>query len=145
MTRQVERLFGSFNDDISTYALKSQISQAEAVKFFIEHFRIQKNYRWGILWWNIIDGWPQVSDAVVDWYGTKKLAYSYIKRSQQPFNIMCDEPDENGEITLCAINDRLTDITVSYKVTEALSISKSISTMYFSGAYDTMKAPHEDL
>lgn len=42
-------------------------------------------------------------------------------RAQQPFNIMCDEPDENGNITLCAINDRLEDITVNYTVTEALS------------------------
>ena len=73
------------------------------------------------MWWNIIDGWPQVSDAVVDWYGTKKLAYGYIMRAQQPFNIMCDEPDEKGDITLCAINDRLKDITVNYTVTEALS------------------------
>ncbi len=121
MTRQVERLFDSAEGDIESYALKSQISQAEAVKFFIEHFRIQKNYRWGILWWNIIDGWPQVSDAVVDWYGTKKLAYSYIKRSQQPFNIMVDEPDENGANTICAINDTLSPVTVEYTVTEALS------------------------
>ena len=121
MTRQVERLFDSAEGDIESYALKSQISQAEAVKFFIEHFRIQKNYRWGILWWNIIDGWPQVSDAIVDWYGTKKLAYGYIKRSQQPFNVMCDEPDSDGNVSLYAINDRLTDITVDFTVTEALS------------------------
>ena len=121
MTAQVERLFGDYRDDIKDYALKSQISQAEANKFFIEHFRIQKNYRWGILWWNIIDGWPQVSDAVVDWYGTKKLAYSYILRSQKPFALMCDEPDENGNITLCAVNDTRKPVVVDYTVTEALS------------------------
>ncbi len=119
MTAQIERLFDGEIGDISEYALKSQISQGEAVKFFIEHFRIQKNYRWGILWWNIIDGWPQISDAIVDWYGTKKLAYSYIKRSQQPFALMCDEPDKNGEITLCAINDTRNPATVNYVVTEA--------------------------
>lgn len=121
MTAQVERLFGDFKGDISEYALKSQISQAEAVKFFIEHFRIQKNYRWGILWWNIIDGWPQVSDAIVDWYGTKKLAYSYILRSQKPFALMCDEPDENGYLTLCAINDTRKTVKADFTVTEAKS------------------------
>ncbi len=121
MTKQINRIFGSSDDKIQDFCLKSQISQAEAVKFFIEHFRIQKNYRWGILWWNIIDGWPQISDAVVDWYGTKKLAYGYIKRAQQPFNIMCDEPDENGMLTLCAVNDKRTAVTVEFTVTEALS------------------------
>ncbi len=120
MTAQVERLFDTYGD-IFDYALKSQISQAEAVKFFIEHFRIQKNYRWGILWWNIIDGWPQVSDAIVDWYGTKKLAYSYILRSQKPFCLMCDEPDSDGNITLCAINDTRKTVFVNYTVTEALT------------------------
>ena len=121
MTRQVERIFDTAEGDIEEYALKSQISQAEAVKFFIEHFRIQKNYRWGILWWNIIDGWPQISDAIVDWYGTKKIAYHYILRAQTPFAMMIDEPDENGMLSLCAINDSRKALNVSYTVTEAIS------------------------
>lgn len=121
MTRQVERLFGAAPEDIEKYALESQISQAEAMKFFIEHFRIEKWYRTGIIWWNIIDGWAQVSDAIVDWYGTKKLAYGYIKRSQNPFCMMCDEPDENGNIKLCASNDTRGTVNVSYKVTNALT------------------------
>lgn len=121
MTRQIERIFDTSKGDIYSYALKSQISQAEAMKFFIEHFRIQKNYRWGIIWWNIIDGWPQISDAVVDWYGRKKLAYGTIKRSQQPFCIMCDEPDANGMLSVYAINDTRNNITVSFTVTEALT------------------------
>jgi beta-mannosidase len=121
MTRQVERIFDTSLGDIASYALKSQISQAEAMKFFIEHFRIQKNYRWGIIWWNIIDGWPQISDAIVDYSGRKKLAYGAIKRSQQPFAIMCDEPDENGNLSVYAINDTRNNVTVNFKITEALT------------------------
>lgn len=121
MTRQVERLFGTAPRDIQKYALESQISQAEAKKFFVEHFRIGKWYRTGILWWNIIDGWPQISDAVVDWYGTKKLAWHYLKTSQTPFCMFCDEPDGEGNLTLCAANDTREAVTVSYTVTEVLS------------------------
>ena len=121
MTRQVERLFGAAPRDIQKYALESQISQAEAKKFFLEHFRIGKWYRTGILWWNIIDGWPQISDAVVDWYGTKKLAWHYIKNSQTPFCMFCDEPDGEGNLTLCAANDSRDTVTVSYTVTEVLT------------------------
>lgn len=118
MSRQVERLFGSVPADLDTYALQSQISQAEAKKFFIERFRIGKWRRTGILWWNLIDGWPQISDAVVDWYGCKKLAYSYIKRSQQSFCLMCDEPNGQGELTLYAVNDRQAPATVRIAVQE---------------------------
>ena len=118
MTRQVERLFGKAPDDLETYALMSQISQAEAMKFFIEHFRIEKWYRSGIIWWNIIDGWPQISDAVVDFYGNKKLAYQYIKRSQQPLCLMCDEPSEDGLNSLVAASDLSFDADISYTVTD---------------------------
>ncbi|MBQ6421024.1 MAG: hypothetical protein IJK02_08140 [Clostridia bacterium] len=117
MIRQVERLFGFAAKDLHTFALQSQISQAEAKKFFIEHFRCAKWRRTGILWWNLIDGWPQVSDAVVDWYETKKLAYGYIKRSQQPFCLLFDEPAE-GKLTLRAANDLQTAVHVSYRVTD---------------------------
>ncbi len=101
---------------LEDFALRSQISQAEAKKFFIEHFRCGKWRRTGIIWWNLIDGWPQVSDAVVDWYGVKKLAYSYIRRSQAPFLMTFDEPAD-GKITLKAANDLQKDIAVAYSVT----------------------------
>ena len=120
MIRQVERLFGSAPEDLERFALMSQISQAEAKKFFIEHFRCAKWRRTGIIWWNLIDGWPQVSDAVVDWYGTKKLAYWYIKRSQQPFCLMFDEP-ESGVLTLKAANDTRRSVAVQYTVTDLIA------------------------
>ena len=117
MIRQVERLFGSAPEDLTRFALMSQISQAEAKKFFIEHFRCAKWRRTGVIWWNLIDGWPQVSDAVVDWYGTKKLAYGYVKRSQQAFCLMFDEP-KDGVLTLTAANDTREAVRVDYTVTD---------------------------
>lgn len=120
MVRQVERLFGSAEGSLSDFALQSQISQAEADKFFIEKFRGEKGYRTGILWWNVIDGWPQISDAVVDWYGRKKLAYHYIKRSQQPFCLLCREP-EAGVLPLMAVNDTLEPVEAEYTVRDLFS------------------------
>ena len=55
----------------------------------------------GVIWWNLIDGWPQMSDAIVDYYYEKKLAYGYIKRSQLPFMIMLDEPASWGNAVIC--------------------------------------------
>jgi len=117
MISQVERLFGTPSGDLAEFARQSQVSQAEAVKYFIERFRIHKWRMSGILWWNIADGWPQVSDAVVDWYGCKKIAYYYIKRSQTPFCMMFDEPVD-GKLTLVAANDTQSAVHASYTVTD---------------------------
>ena len=104
MAKQVVALFGSMPNNLYDFAMQSQISQAEANKFFIERFRLTKWRRTGILWWNLVDGWPQVSDAVIDWYHCKKLAYHYIKRSQKPLCLMFDEP-RDGLLSLFAVND----------------------------------------
>lgn len=120
MVSQVERIFGAASGDLDTFARQSQISQAEAKKYFIESFRISKWRKTGILWWNVADGWPQVSDAIVDWYGCKKLAYHYIYRAQQAFCMMCDEP-KNGEISLIAANDTQIAQRAEYTVTDLVS------------------------
>lgn len=103
---QVLQLFGKVPDNLEDYILASQFSQAEAMKFFVEHFRMKKWDCSGFIWWNLLDGWPQLSDAVVDSYFRKKLAFYYIKRSQEPFCIMMDEPDSWG-INAVAVNDTL--------------------------------------
>ena len=120
MVTQVERIFTEAKGDLNDFARQSQISQAEAKKFFIERFRINKWRTTGLLWWNIADGWPQVSDAVVDYYGIRKIAYHYIKRSQAQFALMCDEP-RNGKITLYAANDFGKEISCEYEVTDLSS------------------------
>lgn len=118
MARQVQTLFGSMPDNLPEFARMSQISQAEAKKYFIERFRLSKWRRTGIIWWNLIDGWPQISDAVVDYYYCRKLAYHYIKRSQAPVCLMFDEPC-NNVISLYAVNDTAYDRNVKYMVIRA--------------------------
>lgn len=120
MISQVERIFTQKKDDFASFAKQSQISQAEADKYFIERFRLEKWRKTGIVWWNVIDGWPQVSDAVVDWYGCKKLAYHYIRRSQQPFVMIVGEP-ANGTMPLYAVNDLQQQVEGTYTVTDVRS------------------------
>lgn len=113
---QVVTLFGKAHENFDDFVKQSQISQAEAKKYFIEKFRIDKPRRTGIIWWNLVDGWPQVSDAIVDYYYSKKLAYKYIKRSQEPVCIMVDEP-ETGFAGLVGVNDLMENADVKYTVT----------------------------
>ncbi len=118
MNDQIHELFGRDMDNLEDFILASQISQAEAKKFFIELTRCMKWRRTGIIWWNIIDGWPQFSDAVVSYDFIKKLAYYYIRRSQQDICLMFSEP-ESWHIRLMAGNDTFGEKKGAYAVRDA--------------------------
>ncbi|MCL1793437.1 MAG: hypothetical protein FWG34_06180 [Oscillospiraceae bacterium] len=106
MANQIKEYFGICPDNLEDFILASQINQAEAKKHFIETTRLAKWRRTGIIWWNMIDGWPQFSDAVADYYFNKKLAYHYIKRVQNPICVMLAEP-ENWRCEVKVSNDTL--------------------------------------
>ncbi len=106
MINQIEQLFGIKPDNIEDFATASQISQAEAYKFYIEMIRMRMNSMGGIIWWNLVDGWPQMSDAVVDYFYDKKLAYYFIKRSSQPMIITMGEIEVGGYPIVAANSTR---------------------------------------
>ncbi|MBQ7839972.1 MAG: hypothetical protein IJ390_05740 [Lachnospiraceae bacterium] len=110
MHKQVQQMFGEVPTDMDEYVTASQICQAEAKKFFIERVRAKMSYMGGVIWWNLVDGWPQMSDAVVDYYYEKKLAYDYIRRSSRDFIIMMGEMDIWGHDVLCA-NSSLKEVS----------------------------------
>lgn len=114
---QVKTLFKDVPVGLNNFAKASQISQAEALKYFIEKFRIQRNNKGGIIWWNLLDGWPQISDGIVDYYFDRKLAYGYVKRSQTPVCVMGDE--NNGKLGFYLVNDEDKENTVEFTVTDA--------------------------
>ncbi len=121
MTSQVEHMFADTPLDLDTYAKMSQASQAEAFKYFIERFRTTKWRRTGIIWWNLLDGWPQVSDAIVGYDYIPKLAYFFIKRIQKPQHMAFTDP-EGGLITLTAINDAQVPATFTYTVKDITNL-----------------------
>lgn len=88
MINQVKAVFGEVPEDLDLFIAASQAVQAEAMKYFVEFWRMNKFDRNGILWWNLRDGWPVISDAIVDYYGNKKLAYAYIKKVQKDVCVM---------------------------------------------------------
>jgi beta-mannosidase len=74
------------------------------MKFFIELWRMDKFSKTGIIWWNLRDGWPIISDAIVDYYNSKKLAYYYIKQVQNNTCVMIGDA-QKGNHPLMAVND----------------------------------------
>lgn len=120
MTKQAKILFGEVPTDLDDFILASQIMQAEAKKYFIEVWRSQKfDPKTGILWWNLRDGWPILSDAIVDYYGSKKLAYKYIKRVQKDVCVMITD-----NFDVVAVNDTGKPANVKVEVCDLSSGEK---------------------
>ena len=104
MIKQVNIIFGNCPKDMDQFIFASQAVQAEVMKFFVEFWRMDKFRRTGIIWWNLRDGWPIISDAIVDYYNSKKLAYYYIRQVQYNVCVMIGDP-KNGNHPVIAVND----------------------------------------
>jgi beta-mannosidase len=129
MINQIKSVFGQVPIDLNQFITASQIVQAEAMKYFIEFWRMNKGDRNGILWWNLRDGWPVISDAIVDYYGSKKLAYQYIKRVQTDVCVMIGDARE-GKHPIIAVNDTRKEINIKVTIrdaeTQKIMMSKSV-------------------
>ncbi len=119
MTKQILEMFGEVPTEFHEYVTASQIVQAEAKKFFVEIFRQRRPFTGGIIWWNMMDGWPQISDAIVDYYFKKKLAFHYLKRVHKPLCGIIAEPEAwNANVLMC--NDSRQERTGHLTVTRGL-------------------------
>ena len=103
--------FGIMPETLEDFVLSSQISQAEAYKFLIEHTRVKKPYMTGVLLWNMRDGWPAYNSALVDYYGRKKLSYYYVRQAQQPLVMIM-----NNELSAYACNDSMQVYEGEYRI-----------------------------
>ncbi|MES5483315.1 hypothetical protein QMZ05_11215 [Bradyrhizobium sp. INPA03-11B] len=90
---------------IEQYVDFTQITQAEGLKFGIEHFRRRKPHCSGTLIWQLNDCWPGVSWSVIDFHGFQKAGYHYVRRAYAPvlasFKLLGD-----GAVELWITNDR---------------------------------------
>ena len=118
MINQQNLLFGSCPSDLEQFVFGSQVVQAEAMKYFVEFWRGQKFApKTGIIWWNVKDGWPDISDAVVDYYFNRKLAFDYIRNVQR--SVCCLIMDaQDGMHPLVAVNDTAEPVDGTLRVTD---------------------------
>ncbi len=127
---QTRNVFGECPTELGDFINASQIAQAEAFKYCIEFWRGGKFNRTGVIWWNLRDGWPITSDAVVDWYNSPKLAYHYIKQSQ--FNVCAFVNDPvDGTYPLMVANDTREPQKGSISVTDVAT-----GKILYSGEYE---------
>ena len=117
---QIEAFFGKFDGSIEDFVLASQILQAEGEKFQIENFRSKPKCS-GIILWNLADCWPQPSEALLDYYGNRKMAWYFVRRSMKPVLFM---PAMGKFIT--AVNDSSADVCGTWSL-ESISTGEILS------------------
>ena len=95
---------------IADYVDFTQITQAEGLKFGIEHYRRRKPHCSGTLIWQLNDCWPGVSWSVLDFYGFPKAGYHYVRRVYAPL-LASFKPLDDGSVELWLTNDRVENIS----------------------------------
>jgi len=92
--------------DLKEYIDFSMISQAEGLKFGIEHFRRRKPHCSGTLIWQLNDCWPGLSWSIIDYYGFGKAGYFYVMRAYAPV-LASFKARDDGSVELWITNDTL--------------------------------------
>ena len=127
MTRQSMAMFGEVPRDLDEFIDASQIAQSEGMKTLIEAFRAQKfKGKNGLIWWNLRDGWPIISDAIVDWYNCRKRAYWTIRNVQKAQLVLILD-----DHSVVAVNDTREAVHGTVRITDRKNGAE-----VFSKAYD---------
>ncbi len=74
----------------------SQLLQAEAIKYAVEHLRRNRGRCMGAIYWQLNDCWPVASWSSIDYFGRWKALHYFSKRFFSPIMISCLE---EGEMT----------------------------------------------
>ena len=77
--------------DFRTLIYASQLLQAEAIKYGVEHFRRNRGRCMGAVVWQLNDCWPVASWSSIDYTGRWKAVHYYAKRFFAPVLISCEE------------------------------------------------------
>jgi beta-mannosidase len=129
MRNNIKGVFGEVPEKLDDFILASQVTQAEALKFWMDFWRIGKGHRWGILVWNLRDCWPVVSVSVVDYYNRKNLAYDYLRESQRDVQAICGEA-QKGRHPLVIVNDTLQPVQGHVVVQQAATTTPLLECDY---------------
>ena len=119
ISKQMKLAFGEEPTDMEDFVFASQATQAEAFKFWIEMWRSRKwDDKTGIMWWNLIEGWPNISTGIVDYYGAKKLAYYYVRNAHKPVCAMVSDVVRKGSLALIVANDTRAEASGEIEITD---------------------------
>jgi beta-mannosidase len=92
--------------NLEEYISFSMLTQAEGLKYGIEHYRRNKPHTSGALFWQLNDCWPGTSWSVIDYYLLPKAAYHYARKFYSPLLLSIDH-EPGKPLNVWVVNDRL--------------------------------------
>ena len=91
----------------------SQILQAEAIKYGVEHWRRNRGRCMGAIYWQLNDCWPVASWSSIDSLGRWKALHYYAKRFFAP--VLLSACETGAKVELHVSNETMTDLTGTVK------------------------------
>ncbi|MDF3130511.1 glycoside hydrolase family 2 protein [Kiritimatiellaeota bacterium B1221] len=83
----------------------SQLQQGLAIKYALEHWRLNRPRCMGALYWQLNDCWPVASWASIDYYGRWKTLHYMSKRFFAPLLVAGVEHPEEGRVDVHVASD----------------------------------------
>ena len=101
---------------IEATAYATQLNQANAIKYGVEHFRRNRGYTMGSIYWQLNDCWPVASWSSIDYFGRYKALHYFARNFYAP--VALGLFSENGKVALNVANETMNDFvgTVRYGV-----------------------------
>ncbi len=107
--------------DFRKQVILSQITQAEAMEYGVEHWRRNRNEQhcMGSLYWQLNDCWPVASWSSIDYFGRWKALHYYAKRFYAPFFASVKESRDFVEIWVTNDHREANKGKLAWKVMDA--------------------------
>jgi beta-mannosidase len=102
--------------NIEEYMNYSMLTQAEGLKYGIEHYRRNKERTSGALVWQFNDSWPGTSWSLIDYELLPKASFHYAKKFFHPLLLTLDH-DPGQPLQVWVVNDRLEAYEGSIRLT----------------------------
>ncbi len=118
-----------YPSEFGTMLYASQLLQAEAIRYGVEHLRRNRNDDrcMGALYWQLNDIWPVASWASIDYYGRYKALQYVAKRFFAPVMISCEEIGETATRPFVVMQPDFYDYSTQAKLSVTNETTKEVS------------------
>lgn len=91
--------------DFDSLLYASQLLQAEAIKYGVEHWRRNRGRCMGAIYWQLNDCWPVASWASIDYFGRWKALHYFAKKFFAP--VLLSASEEGTKVELHITNETM--------------------------------------
>lgn len=112
--------------EFGTLLYASQLIQADAMRYGVEHLRRNRGRCMGALYWQLNDIWPVASWSSIDYFGRYKALQYVAKRFFAPVMISCEEIGETHTRPFVVMQPDAYDYTTQAKLSVANETTKDV-------------------